>query len=108
MQQPDMRIEPLDHLAIHLHDQTQDAVGRRMLRPEVHGHGLDLGFDGGHQAPSSFAFSSPGNERGNPSQGLRKSKLRYRSEEHTSELQSLMRLSYAAICLKKKTTYKTQ
>src|SRR3546814_9763775 len=27
-----------------------------------------------------------------------------RSEEHTSELQSLMRLSYAVFCLKKKTT----
>src|SRR3546814_9416554 len=29
----------------------------------------------------------------------------YRSEEHTSELQSLMRISYAVFCLKKKTTY---
>src|SRR3546814_4883294 len=29
-----------------------------------------------------------------------------RSEEHTSELQSLMRISYAVFCLKKKTTYK--
>src|SRR3546814_3783936 len=28
-----------------------------------------------------------------------------RSEEHTSELQSLMRTSYAAFCLKKKTTH---
>src|SRR3546814_2506540 len=28
----------------------------------------------------------------------------YRSEEHTSELQSLMRISYAVFCLKKKTT----
>src|SRR3546814_2984820 len=27
-----------------------------------------------------------------------------RSEEHTSELQSLMRISYAGFCLKKKTT----
>src|SRR3546814_1436741 len=27
-----------------------------------------------------------------------------RSEEHTSELQSLMRISYAVLCLKKKTT----
>src|SRR3546814_8454574 len=27
----------------------------------------------------------------------------FRSEEHTSELQSLMRLSYAVFCLKKKT-----
>src|SRR3546814_1387256 len=29
-------------------------------------------------------------------------KLVYRSEEHTSELQSLMRISYAVFCLKKK------
>src|SRR3546814_2178340 len=29
-----------------------------------------------------------------------------RSEEHTSELQSLMRISYAVFCLKKKTTIK--
>src|SRR3546814_3724549 len=29
---------------------------------------------------------------------------RSRSEEHTSELQSLMRISYAVFCLKKKTT----
>src|SRR3546814_10796048 len=28
-----------------------------------------------------------------------------RSEEHTSELQSLMRISYAVFCLKKKNTY---
>src|SRR3546814_9807036 len=37
--------------------------------------------------------------------------LNFRSEEHTSELQSLMRISYAVFCLKKKniittTTYK--
>src|SRR3546814_5874187 len=30
-----------------------------------------------------------------------------RSEEHTSELQSLMRISYAVFCLKKKTTTNT-
>src|SRR3546814_6376460 len=36
--------------------------------------------------------------------------LPYRSEEHTSELQSLMRISYAVFCLKKKkkNTHKTQ
>src|SRR3546814_3184874 len=40
-------------------------------------------------------------------------RLRHRSEEHTSELQSLMRISYAVFCLKKKkkiectTTYTT-
>src|SRR3546814_1253033 len=31
-----------------------------------------------------------------------------RSEEHTSELQSLMRISYAVFCLKKKNRKKTQ
>src|SRR3546814_7964166 len=31
-----------------------------------------------------------------------------RSEEHTSELQSLMRISYAVFCLKKKKKYKTK
>src|SRR3546814_8451178 len=31
------------------------------------------------------------------------SKSVFRSEEHTSELQSLMRISYAVFCLKKKT-----
>src|SRR3546814_1177098 len=30
-----------------------------------------------------------------------------RSEEHTSELQSLMRISYAVFCLKKKKKYRT-
>src|SRR3546814_994469 len=30
-----------------------------------------------------------------------------RSEEHTSELQSLMRISYAVFCLKKKNEYNT-
>src|SRR3546814_5451445 len=33
---------------------------------------------------------------------------RDRSEEHTSELQSLMRISYAVFCLKKKNTNRTR
>src|SRR3546814_4991240 len=36
-----------------------------------------------------------------------KEDARIRSEEHTSELQSLMRISYAVFCLKKKNTKKT-
>src|SRR3546814_10280481 len=44
-----------------------------------------------------WPFSVPPSLRGTsrPSQA-------YRSEEHTSELQSLMRISYAVFCLKKK------
>src|SRR3546814_2036475 len=34
-------------------------------------------------------------------QGLKTLPIRYRSEEHTSELPSLMRISYAVFCLKK-------
>src|SRR3546814_6908302 len=39
--------------------------------------------------------------RGRPPKGSR-------SEEHTSELQSLMRISYAVFCLKKKNSKKTK
>src|SRR3546814_6213275 len=35
------------------------------------------------------------------------SKIPHRSEEHTSELQSLMRISYAVFCLQKKTKHRT-
>src|SRR3546814_8758502 len=38
-------------------------------------------------------------------QSLRRSRIR--SEEHTSELQSLMRISYAVFCLKKKNIHKS-
>src|SRR3546814_5250136 len=36
-----------------------------------------------------------------------KNRITTRSEEHTSELQSLMRISYAVFCLKKKKTHKS-
>src|SRR3546814_6516477 len=41
-------------------------------------------------------------KRGGVSGGVRGIGCRDRSEEHTSELQSLMRISYAVFCLKKK------
>src|SRR3546814_4892216 len=40
--------------------------------------------------------------------GERASKPQPRSEEHTSELQSLMRISYAVFCLKKKKKIRPQ
>src|SRR3546814_2911632 len=39
-----------------------------------------------------------------PTSGVLAQTQQPRSEEHTSELQSLMRISYAVFCLKKKTT----
>src|SRR3546814_3856702 len=44
------------------------------------------------------AYRCPAGALLRPTQGLK----RNRSEEHTSELQSLMRISYAVFCLKKK------
>src|SRR3546814_5274230 len=49
------------------------------------------GQQGKSEGPQSF--HSPGKAQAVP----------FRSEEHTSELQSLMRISYAVFCLKKKT-----
>src|SRR3546814_2672605 len=44
----------------------------------------------------------PRANRRNGGRPRRSEKKRKRSEEHTSELQSLMRISYAVFCLKKK------
>src|SRR3546814_7785327 len=43
-----------------------------------------------------------GYRRADGEPGKARKKERGRSEEHTSELQSLMRISYAVLCLKKK------
>src|SRR3546814_3391602 len=44
-------------------------------------------------------------DRGQGARGRRIARPDVRSEEHTSELQSLMRISYAVFCLKKKKNY---
>src|SRR3546814_9057743 len=54
-----------------------------------------------HHPPTGASPQPAGSARAAPRAGAP------RSEEHTSELQSLMRISYAVFCLKKKTnTYK--
>src|SRR3546814_12464961 len=49
-------------------------------------------------SPANFARFGPGANRS----CLCHCKNEHKSEEHTSELQSLMRISYAVFCLKKK------
>ena len=44
MQQPDMRIDALDDLAVELEHQAQHAVRGRMLRPEIDGEIAQLRF----------------------------------------------------------------
>src|SRR3546814_7067460 len=70
-------------------------------RREEHAGEVDLAdHDAGIHAGarSNSAMRSPASER-----IARVTGLLFRSEEHTSELQSLMRISYAVFCLKKKT-----
>src|SRR3546814_16547759 len=52
------------------------------------------------ESPAPQAFR--GNRRRSRGRRRRRRGLRGRSEEHTSEHQSLMRISYAVFCLKKK------
>src|SRR3546814_1612079 len=60
----------------------------------------------GSAPPASRIRSSPASMGRQGSQSVRRDQPRSpfpsRSEEHTSELQSLMRISYAVFCLKKK------
>src|SRR3546814_5863472 len=49
----------------------------------------------------------PGDSRARKEGGRRRGGLTFRSEEHTSELQSLMRISYAVFCLKQKNKHYT-
>src|SRR3546814_2981403 len=64
-------------------------VACHALEPDLHLSGPSLDGFWGRQAGTAESF-------GRYSAGLK------RSEEHTSELQSLMRISYAVFCLKKK------
>src|SRR3546814_2959615 len=61
---------------------------------------------GKYPAPDRIAFHGPGGccglGSGNGAGGPSRYRRRLRSEEHTSELQSLMRISYDVFCLKKK------
>src|SRR3546814_3865606 len=72
-------------------------TARRPPRRRVHSRGSRRRLRRSHNSADPYATV----------QGVYRSCLRppgTRSEEHTSELQSLMRISYAVFCLKKKKT----
>src|SRR3546814_5668924 len=63
----------------------------------------------GHYIPPVWLSSASSRPAGSAhiGRGARCAGLHDRSEEHTSELQSLMRISYAVFCLKKKKNTQT-
>src|SRR3546814_1834493 len=72
----------------------------RGMAPRRHGH-RQLGRSRGRSPPGRMIAGILGALAVSTVERL------WRSEEHTSELQSLMRISYAVFCLKKKNTNKT-
>src|SRR3546814_2526682 len=87
---------------------TERAPGRteeNTARIDQHGQG-DGGRDPVEQVAHIRAGARPDRDRQEHDiAGSEAGHRHCRSEEHTSELQSLMRISYAVFCLKKKTTY---
>src|SRR3546814_8058367 len=63
---------------------------------------IDVAYDAGFNDVSNFVRSFRRAAGVPPRRFRQASRRKLRSEEHTSELQSLMRNSYAVFCLKKK------
>src|SRR3546814_4186819 len=83
---------------------SSDLAGRHHLEAFVIinvEHAVELGEPEQHPV---FERQRPARQRGARSARHHFHALGMRSEEHTSELQSLMRISYAVFCLKKKTS----
>src|SRR3546814_2620610 len=110
LQHPEMRVafhgiehppgkqieEVLHHSLQHVGPQAVDGVAG--LQRSDHGANVGkLGFHDGLDSPAAPSCHLP------PVSPPLPPPVASRSEEHTSELQSLMRISYAVFCLKKKT-----
>src|SRR3546814_4180164 len=80
--------------------ESRDGRGDHQLQPPARHDASAVGAEADRRALEAHRID------GNRPEPARKRcdaiDVRYRSEEHTSELQSLMRISYAVFCLKKK------
>src|SRR3546814_7561104 len=75
----------------------------RQCRRSARGHGIALRDGAPRYRAGAGAARQSADARSPGRCTTRGRRSRPRSEEHTSELQSLMRISYAVFCLKKKT-----
>src|SRR3546814_7622865 len=78
-------------------------VGRRVA---AIGLGRNIGHFGHRKGDDVHRQNAHHGEAAQRVEGDEAFARNFRSEEHTSELQSLMRISYAVFCLKQKTTEK--
>src|SRR3546814_1847580 len=78
----------------------ENPAAHRALRDDHLADRVDVDIAVGVE-PDGVGLREPGVLPGHPRRDVLAGEL-LRSEEHTSELQSLMRISYAVFCLKKK------
>src|SRR3546814_10525737 len=84
------------HLRIHIQDQADDAEEAEAAGDACRRHDRALSEGRAGTLTTALRTVSEGQSR------MSRTVAVVRSEEHTSELQSLMRISYAVFCLKKK------
>src|SRR3546814_9114090 len=82
--------------------EPQVGIGRAFLTQQVARRDAGAGDEAFQQGTRRRSLEVLNDMRFDP--GIADHGQRIRSEEHTSELQSLMRISYAVFCLKKKKT----
>src|SRR3546814_8633680 len=114
----DMMAEHAEGLAVQrMFPDAVEMVQRRLRRPADAERAMHMGLRpveyGAQFVPIAYRFERkllhrrPGDDEAVeplvPHVAPRPVEGRHRSEEHTSELQSLMRISYAVFCLNKKT-----
>src|SRR3546814_2383178 len=85
--------------SLELAEKSQEAAGRM---PELESRVQQN--PGDHEARFELALAAYAQHQSERAIGELLEIVRRRSEEHTSELQSLMRITYAVFCLKKNTT----
>src|SRR3546814_1030160 len=88
--------------AEHVAKRGGDAKCQDKNHDSTRGHGLAEPQGEYDLAHAKAGWRARGDEADQPAGCKRTGQQDGRSEEHTSELQSLMRISYAVFCLKKK------
>src|SRR3546814_6885907 len=98
-----LRMQPESDLAPGHDPARHDTIHANVLRPQVAGERTGQAGDRRLGGGVAGHAALPDHPRHRAEIDDRAAAGRRRSEEHTSELQSLMRISYAVFCLKKKT-----